>query len=853
MNTQRKIVYSIIAVLTLVVITLATTYAIFTYSKTGEIESKVIAGTLKFSYTENTGVGAGISLSNAFPVSDSIGKTYDEEGKVFDFSIESTNTSKDVIPYEVTFRKKKSSTLDGGVIKVYLTDITSGTEVELLEPTIYNNLNQTSVDVGNETEKAIYSGTVSGSSSNHSKKFRLRIWIDENTDFSGVEQEDGTMVYPYNGKTFIGTVNVYANPNYIYADSILNGADPVLKDSLVPVVIDNTGKVTKADMTEKWYSYSDKEWANAVILKDSIQDLKDSNSIHEAVINDNYVSFDGKDDFINLGYANYDFNNQVSLVARVKFNELEYQEYLGNWEGGGCGLALNANNRIEAQFYIEEKSTYYMVPSTQTADLGKYYTIVATYDGNTIYLYVDGVLVGKEDVSGNIKVSAAPFYIGANPVSNSTSITNPSSASVEQVAIYSKTLTAEEIKENFSGRVSASDSTNLLTYVDFRTNPNVNEEIPELSIESYFVWIPKYSYKIFDLGNYTELTSIESKEQKINIKFGLLNTDDSNDGECTTPGTTGASGNCQVGDYMTHPSFLAFDSNGFWVGKFETGYDGATSTEEAQTNTDTVDTSKIVIKPNTYSWRNIKVGNIFKNGYDYNRSLDSHAIKNTEWGAVAYLQHSAYGSATSVRSNNNSAYITGYAATEEPTKGNNTNYESIDGNRNESTLLGVDGTYTKNYLNSTSTVASTTGNYTGIYDMSGGAIEYAMGYDTNAITVGGSSGITNLYSNFFTDSNYTKYWDKYSSTINTNYSTRILGDATGEMGPFGNQTDPDSSSRKINSWYGDRGDFIYSYNPWLTRGNFWGNGKSAGIFAFSHYSGNARALEGFRIVLTPTK
>ena len=359
------------------------------------------------------------------------------------------------------------------------------------------------------------------------------------------------------------------------------------------------------------------------------------------------------------------------------------------------------------------------------------------------------------------------------------------------------------------------------------------ETIPESNIESYFVWIPRYKYKIFDEGSYTGLTSISSKEQVIEVVF---------ENKETTPS------NGQTKDsYLTHPAFTSFDSNGFWVGKFETGYDGATTKAEAQVNS--VATDKIIIKPNTYSWRNMTVGNMFKNSYDYLRSLDSHMMKNTEWGAVAYLQHSAYGSATSVRINNNSAYITGYSATVEPTKGVTTSSE--DGNRRESTSIGVDGTYTVNYVNSSSTVSSTTGNYTGIYDMSGGAWEYVMGYTTGASTVGGSSGITDLYADFFNDTNYTKYWDKYTSTVNTNYNNRILGDATGEMGPFGSQKDPDGNTRYKSSWYGDYANFANASSPWFHRGGDWNNGTHAGDFAFHDYTGGTNTKLGFRVVLVP--
>ena len=363
---------------------------------------------------------------------------------------------------------------------------------------------------------------------------------------------------------------------------------------------------------------------------------------------------------------------------------------------------------------------------------------------------------------------------------------------------------------------------------------NNGDTIPESNIESYFVWIPRYKYQIFDEGNYTSLTGIQNKAQTINIVFENKDTAPSN-------GTT-------KGSYLTHPAFTSFDSNGFWVGKFETGYDKATSTSASQVNS--VDTSKIIIKPNVYSWRSITVGNIFKNSYDYQRNLDSHMMKNTEWGATAYLQHSVYGSQTSVRVNNNEAFITGYASTTEPTTGQASSSTST--NRYESTNLGIDGTYTINYLNSNSSVASTTGNKSGIYDMAGGAWEYVMGYTTgSSIGVGGSSGITSIYSDFFTNSIYTKYWDKYTSTTDTQFNNRILGDATGEMGQFGNEKDPDNVNRQKSSWYGDLAHIASSSSPWFLRGGNWYFGTASGAFAFGNRSGTTITDYSFRIVLTP--
>ena len=140
---------------------------------------------------------------------------------------------------------------------------------------------------------------------------------------------------------------------------------------------------------------------------------------------------------------------------------------------------------------------------------------------------------------------------------------------------------------------------NAVVLFDESTNSNyqAGDTIPEEAIESYFVWIPKYRYQLWDLGQYDSLTSIdESKVHEIPILFGDYNTSDNVEGECTTSMESGATGNCTVGDYMTHPAFLSIPSTGFWVGKFETGYNGANIVKEAEQNVN--DSSKVIIKPN---------------------------------------------------------------------------------------------------------------------------------------------------------------------------------------------------------------------------------------------------------------
>ena len=380
------------------------------------------------------------------------------------------------------------------------------------------------------------------------------------------------------------------------------------------------------------------------------------------------------------------------------------------------------------------------------------------------------------------------------------------------------TVTKADIKEQWY-KYEDKKWANAVILSDNTQTYNNGDIIPEDNIESYFVWIPKYSYQIFNLGEtdgYTSGKPTTSNAKEIQIKFGTTNTSDNNENECTTPMTSGASGNCKVGDYMTSPAFISMDTNGLWIAKFET----------------TGSTSNITVKPNQTSLRNINVKTMFETAYNYKRENDSHMMKNTEWGAVAYLSHSKYGINTEVRINNNSNYITGYAAT-----------DSADESKIPGTY-GTDASVTLPYNTSTGYKASTTGNITGIYDISGGAWEYMSTIQNEAYGNSGFNATTlKTYNN--------KYYDEYdkNSDIYT-YSKRILGDATGEMGPFYYYQDADNKNRSHNSWYSDYSIFVNSSNPWFIRSGHYYDGVLAGQFIFYLNTGGASGDVSFRLVLT---
>ena len=200
-NKKKQVIITLIAIISLIVITVGVTYAFFNYAKEGTTDNTIKTGSITFLYTEVSGVGKGISLTEAYPVADSIGKVQVGEGKVFDFKVTSNISMNSSIGYQVTARKKTGSTLANSAVKVYLTEV-NGTEQELLLSK-YSELSQTDkVDSSKFDERILYEATVPANTSNYEKNFRLRMWVSDDTDFS-----DGSM----NDKTFTLTVNVYAD------------------------------------------------------------------------------------------------------------------------------------------------------------------------------------------------------------------------------------------------------------------------------------------------------------------------------------------------------------------------------------------------------------------------------------------------------------------------------------------------------------------------------------------------------------------------------------------------------------------------------------------------------------------
>ena len=294
-------------------------------------------------------------------------------------------------------------------------------------------------------------------------------------------------------------------------------------------------------------------------------------------------------------------------------------------------------------------------------------------------------------------------------------------------------------------------------------------------------------------------------------------------------------------------------------------------------------------QPKTYSMNYINVNDAYNiskvltekgNIYGLSSSTtDSHLMKNSEWGAVAYLAQSSYGN------NGTEPYINNITLN----GGSRQRTDDIAGGTGVDSVYAVTGVTTGSIsagaagstidnINSTTGNTANSGVYTwdqengqkssstlnmyGVFDMSGGVWERTAGYISN-----GNWNLNGYGSSFTKDKVSTKYATVYPrdasqddssksydtstteksnqvyTTLSTaNYKTNkyIYGDAIRETSTSGTGS---------TSWNGDYSYFPALLSPFTIRGGYLWNGSTAGLFSFYRTGGVSGCNVGFRPVL----
>lgn len=369
-------------------------------------------------------------------------------------------------------------------------------------------------------------------------------------------------------------------------------------------------------------------------------------------------------------------------------------------------------------------------------------------------------------------------------------------------------------------------------------------------IKGFYVWIPRYSYRVWNISKQASSESdyaYNALTEGIEIKFED-GRNEANDIECsynynvctlnnTSEGCvklyeeTAETCTGNNGDYYTHPAFTfgSKEIKGFWISKFE-----LSSVMVNNSN------SIIVSLPNLSASAGSNMKSLFNSTLNIlynNTNADSHMITNMEWGAIAYLANSEYGTCVDNKCfavGLNSYIVRNYSDENYKVDGPTTGCgpQSCYGNFCSTEY----GETCSKYDTEIGKRASTTRNIYGVYDMAGGKSELVAAlysdipekfrYETNSSKIFGEE-------KFYDDSK-AKYITRYTypesaSTSNQRaYNRARLGDATAEVVLKTATTDQNVDGL----WYETLGNMCGSYSNFTIRGKGRGDTNSGGIFVF---------------------
>lgn len=802
-----------------------------------------------------------IQLYGTFAFANNTIANYETANKVFNLNISNINNN----IYNTTISKNDTKDLELVLL--------NKENINLNYAIYYSGVtNNSDIEIGVLSDSQDKSTGIISQNDNHIIELR----ITNNTNYD-INIEIG-VVYGYvNGGDLLVGEDEYIVDKTLSQENNLDqsGANkPNIVSGMIPVYYDeyshNWKKAdeTNIDETTMWYNYQDKKWAN-IVLKNVNTVIDLSNNLNNATNkNASWNKEEGtittnNDSYIDCGLNNYYLGNSFTMILKLNLNNLSTNQYLlGNWEsekGGGLQYSLvDGEYKINSNFYFSDNTDPITVIADAEVKANTWYNIAVTYDGtntesDNYKIFLNGKLVGSSKATGALTVSNNSMTIGKN-----------STITVSDVLIFKRSLSDEDISNFYNDNIEVNDDTNLIMYYNFMDsidipNGTVISDSKEDGTLAFFTWIPRYKYKVWNiekkssqysytLDNGSEYNAynkgidiiFESNTNstgKINCNYKINNTDTGiYIDDFTNNITLSEVCNGNNGEYYTHPAFnFANAKTGFWISKFEI----SGSLEEPNSLPDSISTTASIGESFDASFR-ITNNNLY--GIT-NSNLTSHILKNSEWGAVAYLTHSIYGlcdgySCEDVNLNNSESFYTGRSLGQVLNSGSvssnkygNYNYEGYQINED---------TGDNNSNIKQSTISSTTKNVYGVYDLAGGRSEYVMGL---SVDVNGSIPASTVN---YLDNLDKYYYDLYSygNDFNTNlaYNRSILGDATGEL----------VLNEGIDNglWYNQFNNFLNTSLEIFTRGGTATNIEKSGLFSFQAISSYETNNYGYRISLS---
>jgi len=158
------------------------------------------------------------------------------------------------------------------------------------------------------------------------------------------------------------------------------------------------------------------------------------------------LSFDGVDDYVEVAdAANLDIASAITLEAWIKPDTMSgYETIVSKYYLQGYYLRVHESGEIHFTPGVEE-----IVTSPGLIQSGSWYHVVGTYDGTTIKLYLNGVLIGSKSTAGPVRQNDYPLRIGDFPGGGLSF-----NGLIDEVAVYNRALLDSEVQKHYQNGLS---------------------------------------------------------------------------------------------------------------------------------------------------------------------------------------------------------------------------------------------------------------------------------------------------------------------------------------------------------------------------------------------------------------
>ena len=239
------------------------------------------------------------------------------------------------------------------------------------------------------------------------------------------------------------------------------------------------------------------------------------------VINSNThsLSFDGIDDYVEIADSDIlDGMSQLTIQFHLKWDSYPFETHgkgvqiLKKWQ------TADANATGSYSFYSHHDADMftYMVQTdndqlgidiglSTNMSIGTWYHVVGVYDGENLYLYLNGDLKGQTEMSGNVASSPCPLELANQSNYNTTFF----DGSIDEISIWNIAHTQDQIQNSAYTELNGNE-TGLIGYWNFNSGEGTNlNDLTENGNHGYIhgaAWSTEIAYPFYKLSGSPSFT-----------------------------------------------------------------------------------------------------------------------------------------------------------------------------------------------------------------------------------------------------------------------------------------------------------------------------------------------------------